>query len=138
MTRFFGTVVGMRPIYWLGSDRKPVKLSLFKAALTDKRLQVRFSAAVVLVHIDDSATEAIPVLIEALHRMEDRELALEDVPAALAHLGPRAKAAIPSLIALVTKGCDNADVVMSLVQIDHEGKECLPALISALKTKATL
>ncbi len=67
--------------------------------------------------------------------MEDRELALEDVPAALAHLGPRAKAAIPSLIALVTKGCDNADVVKSLVQIDHEGKECLPALISALNHK---
>src|SRR6185312_100983 len=57
-----------------------------------------------------------------------------EVPAALAHLGPNAKAALPVLIDVVKQGRGDDDILMALVQIDPEGKECVPALTAALKS----
>ena len=45
-----------------------------RAALTDKRLQVRISAAGALAHIDPTATETIPVLLERLEHQDDIDL----------------------------------------------------------------
>ena len=54
---------------WLGSKARETVPAL-RAALTDRRPQVRISAAVALAHIEPSAPESIPVLIEALnHRL---------------------------------------------------------------------
>jgi HEAT repeat protein len=104
-------------------------------AIHDMRLQVRFSAAIAIVHIKPRATEAVPVLIEALAYLDDRDLDVFDVPGALAQLGPSASAAIPTLMRLVEKNCDQPLVQKALVQIDPEAKQCLPALILALNHK---
>jgi HEAT repeat protein len=106
-----------------------------RAALTDKRPQVRFSAAVALAHIEPSVTGSIPVLIEALNHLDDEALEVGEVPKALAWLGPNARAALPALIGLVKKGSDRMDIFEALVQIDPEGTECVPALIEALKSE---
>ncbi len=102
------------------------------AALTDKRPQARISAAVALAHIDPAAAESIPALVEGLNHLDDNTLDAEYVPAALARLGPKARTAIPTLIDLVKKKSDHSDVLTALVQIDPEGTECVPALITAL------
>ena len=115
----------------LGPKAREVVPSL-RVALTDKRLPVRISAAVALAHIDPSASEAVPVLIEGLMHGDDQDLDVSGVPDALARLGPRARQALPELIGHMHKGLDEADVVQALVQIDPEGKECVPALIEAL------
>jgi HEAT repeat protein len=117
---------------WLGPKIREVASPL-RAALTDKRLQVRISAAVALAHIDPAATDVIPVLIEGLKRWEDEELDVEDVPNALARFGPRASAAMPELIGLISNGSPDTDLHKAVVQIDPEGKSCVPALIAALK-----
>ncbi len=104
-----------------------------RAALTDKRPQARFSAAVALAHIEPSAPESIPVLIEALKYLSDKEISVSTVPIALSHLGPPAKAALPALIGLVKDGAEDTDLHRALVQIDPDGKECVSALISALE-----
>ena len=117
---------------WLGPKAREAVPSL-RAALTDKQLQVRIYAAGALAHIEPSATDSIPVLIEALKHPDDRDLDIGAVPGALARIGPRAKAALPTLIRLVKNGSDDADLLKALVQIDPEGIECVPALIEALK-----
>src|SRR5262249_28329521 len=52
----------------------------------------------------------------------------------LAKLGPKARAALPKLIALLRKD-PRPDLCKAVVQIDPEGAECVPALISALKAE---
>jgi HEAT repeat protein len=116
---------------WLGPNAREAVPSL-RAALTNRQLEVRVYAAVALAYIEPSAEESIPVLIEGLNQLHDNKLDVEEVPRALARLGPKAKAAIPTLVGLVRKGSEDWDVHMALVQIDPEGKECVPALISAL------
>jgi HEAT repeat protein len=117
---------------WLGPKAREAVPAL-RAALTDRRLQCRFSAAVALASIDPSVTASIPVLNEALKYLNDDEIDISDVPIALAHLGPKAKEAVPTLINLVKKGCDDTSLLTALVQIDPIGEECVPTLISALK-----
>jgi HEAT repeat protein len=117
---------------WLGPKAREAVPAL-RTALTDKRPQVRFSAAEALAFIDPPAADAIPVLIEGLNYLNDQEISVSGVPSALAHLGPEAKAALPALIAVVTKRCEDTDVIRALAQIDLEGRECVPALISALE-----
>ncbi len=116
----------------LGPRAREVAPAL-RAALTDRRLQVRISAAVALAHVDPPAPEAIPLLIEGLKKWGDQELSVESVPDALAHLGPRARSALLELSRLVDKGSVDESIVKALVQIDPEGKECVPALIAAMK-----
>ena len=136
LKRFCERIGRTRPINWPGSGRRPLKSApSLKAALSDTRPQIRFSAAVALAHIEVSATEAIPVLIEALKHLDDRELELGGVVSTLADFGPKAQAAIPVLIEMLKNGCDDVDVVKALVRIDPEGRECLPALNMALKRK---
>ena len=117
---------------WLGPKAGEAIPSL-RAALTDKRPRVRISAAITLAHIDPSATESIPVLIEGLKHQNDETLTVQKVLEALAQLGPRAKLAIPTLIDLEKNGLDDLSVGVALIQIDPEGTECVPALISALE-----
>ncbi len=119
-------------LVWLGPKAHEAAPSL-RAALTDKRLAVRLSAAIALVHIDPSATEVVPFLIEGLKHQDDQDLEVYGSADALALLGPRAKAALPELIGLVNKGSADNGVVKGLAQIDPEGKECVPALIAAMK-----
>jgi len=116
---------------WLGPKAREAAPAL-RVALADKRPQCRYSAAVALVSIEPSGTDSIPVLIEALDHLEDQDLLISDVPVALAHLGPKAKAALPALIGLVKARRADTDVLKALVQIDPEGNKCVPALISAL------
>ncbi len=117
---------------WLGPVAREATSSL-RSALSDKRLEVRVSAAVALAHIEPSAAESIPTLIEGLNHMDEMpRVIVGEVPRALARLGPKARPAIPTLIGLVKEECGVPDVHMALVQIDPEGKECVPALISAL------
>jgi HEAT repeat protein len=117
---------------WLGSKAREAAPAL-RIAQTDKRPQFRFSAAKALAFIDPPAADAIPVLIEGLNYLDNQEISVDGVPSGLAHLGPEAKAALPALIALVTKRCEDTDVIRALPQIDPEGRECVPALISALE-----
>ncbi len=119
---------------WLGPKAREVIPSL-RAALTDKRPQVRFSAAIALAQIAPSVTESIPVLIEALNYLDDEVIEVGEVPKALARLGYRAKAALPSLIGLVRKGTHDTDLMMALVEIDLEGTECVPVLVEAMKSE---
>jgi len=121
-----------RMLAWLGPKAREAVPAL-RGALTDKRPQVRISAAVALAHIDFPAPEAIPVLIEALRHPGDEELDVSDVPGALAHLGPKAKAALPMLIGIVKDEFACNDILKALVLTDPEGRECVPALIAALK-----
>ena len=65
-----------------------------------------------------SATESIPVLIEGLKHPGDDPLIVQQVIGALAHLGPRAKQAIPTLIDLEKNGLDDLSVGTALMQID--------------------
>jgi HEAT repeat protein len=118
---------------WLGARAREATPSL-RSALSDKRLRMRIAAAVALAHIEPSATEAIPVLIEGLNHLDDEtpRVVVREVPRALARMGPKARPAIPKLIGLVKNECDDPNIHMALVQIDPEGKECVPALISAL------
>jgi HEAT repeat protein len=116
----------------LGSRAREATPSL-RGALSDKRLQVRIFAAVALAHIEPSATGSIPVLIEGLNHLDEMpRVVVREVPRALARLGPKARPALPTLIGLVHKECDDPQVCLALVQIDLEGKDCVPALISAL------
>ena len=105
--------------------------------MTDQRLQVRIYAAVALAHIEPSAVESIPVLIEALKHPPDLDAGL--VAERMARLGTRAKAALPILIGLVKNESDNTlflpELLEVLVQIDPDGTECAPVLIEALKHK---
>ncbi len=119
---------------WLGPKARDA-ITLLKRGLTDQRLQVRFSSAVALANIEPSTEHAVPVLIEALEHLQDRDLALDGVPTTLGRLGPVAKAALPVLVALVEKGSDWPDLLEALVQIDPDGKRCVPALVLALKHK---
>jgi HEAT repeat protein len=126
-----GDSFAARQLACLGPKAREAVPSL-RALLTDKRLEVRANAAVALAYIEPSLGESIPVLIEGLNHLDDNTLDVLEVPQALAQLGPKAKAAIPTLIGLVKKERDDSDVLNALVQIDPEGKECVPALISAL------
>jgi HEAT repeat protein len=105
-----------------------------RAALTDRRLQVRLSAAATLAHIDPTAIDSIPVLIEGLKNWNDRDLDVDAVPWALARLGPGAKAALPAMIGIVKQRSGASDLLVALVEVDPGGGECVPALIAALKS----
>ncbi len=120
-------VTGLLP--WLGSKARAAVPDL-RRALTDERVQVRVDAAEALASIDPSATEAVPVLIEALDHHPDEALG---IPNALAKFGPAAASAIPSLLAQLTPETSDPDAIRALVQIDPEGRRCVPALIGALR-----
>ena len=117
---------------WLGRKAREAIPSL-RRALTDPRPQVRYSAAAALAQIDPSALETIPILIEALNHQDDWAEDVDDAPQALATLGPKARAALPKLLELIRKGSPDPGVLQAALEIDVEGKECVPALISALK-----
>ena len=118
---------------WLGPRARKAVPAL-RAALTDKRPQARICAAVALVHIDPSATDAIPVLMESLNHQDDEAFLVEGVPEALARLGPKARVAIPLLIEQM-KGSADTGVPKALVMIDPNGEVCVPALIAALQNE---
>jgi|GEM_PF-1875141 len=124
----------MMSLIWLG-QKAHAAIPGLRVALMDERPRVRISAAVVLANIEPKAKEAIPVLIEGLKPQGDDEYYHEGVFGALAHLGPQANAALPELIRIVTEGNAESDILEALVQIDPEGKDCVPALITALKSK---
>lgn len=106
-----------------------------RKALADRRPQVRFSAAAALASIEPAAAEAIPVLIESLNHLDDQQLDLPNVPAVLGRLGPKADAAIPKLAELLRNGSSDPEVFYALAQIDLEGKQSVPAFISALSSR---
>ena len=120
----------------LGPGSKPV-VPWLRLALKDPRAQVRIDAAIALARIDPSGGEAIPVLIDALdHPIHNDKIAYDGVPAALGHIGPAAKGAIPVLKGLMGKPAGvffRSEIVRTLVQADPEGRESIPALISALR-----
>ena len=116
---------------WLGPKAREAIPGLL-SALTDRRRDRRIYAAVALAHIEPSTKEAIPVLIDGL-KCSDLPRWGGDVPGALARLGIRAKAALPIMIDLVKEGIAEPSVLEALVQIDPEGKECVPALVSTLE-----
>jgi HEAT repeat protein len=116
---------------WLGPKARGA-IPALRGALADKRMQVRFSAAVALAHVEPAAKEAIPVLIEGLGHLGDQTLELSGIADALALFGPRGEAALPILIEIATKRDRDTDVLKALVQIDPGGKRCVPALIAAL------
>jgi HEAT repeat protein len=118
---------------WLG-QRSGEAAPALRAALADKRPQVRFSAAVAVAFIEPTCAETVPVLIEALNYLNDEEIDVSATPRALAHLGPKANAALPALIGLAQKVHDRGDILRALVQIDPGGKVCVPALIEVLKS----
>ncbi len=76
------------------------------------------------------------MLIEALKQPDDPDWPAGPEAEVLAGLGPRAKAAIPKLIRLIQHGSNKSgfleDLLKVLVQVDPEGKECVPVLIEAL------
>jgi HEAT repeat protein len=111
-----GDSYAAQQLAWLGPKARDAAQAL-REALNDKRPQVRFSAADALAFIDPARRESIPVLIEALSHLEDRDLEVSGIPSALAHLGPIAKSALPTLIGLVKQGCGDTDVLRALVQI---------------------
>jgi HEAT repeat protein len=117
---------------WLG-PRANGAVPALRAALTDKRPQARICAAVTLVQIDPSATDAIPVLIESLTHRDDEAFFVGGVPDALARLGPKAGTALPLLIRLVIEGSSQTEYLKAMVMIDPNGEACVPALIAALK-----
>jgi HEAT repeat protein len=114
----------------LGSKAKAAIPGL-RHALSDPRVEIRIDAAIALAGIEPPALEAIPVLIDAMNRHREEA---SSVPSALAKLGPAASAAIPSLSALLTPDTEWCDALLALVQIDPEGRQCIPALIGALKS----
>lgn len=116
---------------WLGTKAKEAVPTL-RRALTADPACIRVDAAKALAAIDPSATEAVPVLIDAIDHHPDEAL---DVPDALAKFGPAARSAIPSLIARLTPDGSDPAAVRALVRIDPEGRQCVPALIGALKQK---
>ncbi len=119
---------------WLGPKAREAVPAL-RTALADRRPQVRFSAATALARIEPSVTESLPVLIEALDHLHDETLEVMEVPEALARLGPRARAALPTLIGLAKKGPDDTGLLETMMQIDPEGTGCVPVLIEALKSE---
>jgi HEAT repeat protein len=110
----------------LGPRAKSLAPSL-RSALSDERLQIRIDAASALIQIDPTARESMPVLIDALENHSDEAFW---VPEALRRAGPAAKDAIPALAKLVEAG----QALAALLWIDPEGRACVPALISALKS----
>lgn len=106
-------------------------------ALADAQPRVRYSAAIALAHVDPSATEAIPVLIDALGHWDDHEISVHGAPSALACFGPRSRSALPALISLVDRGVCDSSILLALVAIDPEGHDCVPSLATALKTEDT-
>ena len=110
--------------------------SQLRAMLSHGQLRFRVNAAVILAHIDRSATNVIPVLVEGLSPHDDEAVAAEgDVARALARFSPQAKSALPILAGLVTKEWADSDVLKALVKIDPDGEKCVPALIRALGTR---
>ena len=107
---------------WLGQKYRAAAPTL-RAGLGDNRPQVRFSAAIAIAFLEPTSADTVPVLIEALNYLNDKEIDASAAPRALAHVGPKAKAALPALSRLVQKGCEDTRVLRAMVQIDPEGKE---------------
>ena len=116
----------------LGSNAREA-IPALRGALTDKRLPARVYAAIALVGIDPNSVETVPVLTEALNH-PDEEIPDSWVINALATLGPKARVALPALIGLAGKECDQ-DLCKAIVRIDPDGKACIPTLISVLKNE---
>jgi len=118
----------------LGSKAREA-IPALRLALSAKEARVRFDAAQALAAIDPSATDAIPVLIEALDHRADETVEVRKVPQLLAQLGPKAKVALPALLAQLTPEWPDPEILRAVVQIDPLGQQCIPALIQALKHK---
>jgi HEAT repeat protein len=104
-----------------------------REASADKRPRVRAWAAVALAHIQPSDLNSIPVLIESLKRPAKDEVDVSSVAEALGLFGPRAKEALPALIALADQ-LKSEEILMALIRIDPDGLQCVPALTRALKS----
>ena len=102
-----------------------------------------WSAAVeALVRIDPEGKVCVPALIEALK--SDDSLTVDTAALALRTLGPRAKEAIPALVATLTRkfkgGFEDernpvADSMKALGRVGPEARSAIPALIRALKPR---
>ncbi len=103
-----------------------------KKALTDREPQVRFNSATALAFIEPSATESIPVLIDALSRYTGNDFDVSDAPRALARIGPKAAASLPKLIELLKEAPADQALFEAVVEIDPDGKHSVPVLIDLL------
>ncbi len=120
-------------LFYLGPKAR-AEAPRIRALLTDNRLALRYEAAAILTRINPSDTAALPVLIEALnHDPNEEGFRYYSVIESLAWLGPRAKAAMPGLIAWARKAPDTEDLCRTLVTIDPDNPACVPLLIEALK-----
>jgi HEAT repeat protein len=108
-----------------------------RKALGDRQSPYRYSVAAALASIEPSAVEPTPVLIDALSHLDDENVDVSVVLAALGRLGPRARDALPKLAEIVSEGCSDSDFFSALVQIDPDGKQCVPVLISALGSRVS-
>lgn len=124
------------PVYALNKfgRRAQAAVPTLRKLLSDPRIKVRTDAAEALTYIEPPALEALPTLIEAVG-LDAEGIQPEWVDIALARVGPPAKAALPALIRRLTQGGGGTGGITALVQIDPQGQESLPALISALKDK---
>jgi HEAT repeat protein len=119
-------------ITMLGSRTRNA-LPALRRALLDKRYSVRVSAAVAIAFSEPSGTEPLPVLMEALDHPDDDVIDVSWAVLALAKLGPKARPALRPLADLARKRRDFGGICKALAQIDPDGKECVPALVSVLK-----
>src|SRR5579872_5545150 len=74
--------------------------SIGEAIQTGKTEEIRRYAALACADFGPDAQELVPVLIAALERNDD--VARSDVPVALGSIGPRARAAVPALLKVLT------------------------------------
>ncbi|MBU0609344.1 MAG: HEAT repeat domain-containing protein [Armatimonadetes bacterium] len=104
----------------------------FVAALADKHMVVRWTAARVLGLIGPKAKDAVPALAAALPTSE--WYAQVEIAWALAQMGPAARDAVPALLATLSKTRNvwvQRAVVAALGEIGPEAREALPALRAA-------
>jgi HEAT repeat protein len=95
--------------------------------------QTRIDAAVALSFIDPSNPDVVPVLIDGLGHLQDKQLNTILVVRALAHLGPAARAALPNLMGLLKQVEADPEIIRAFVRIDPQGETCVPWLIESLR-----
>lgn len=127
-----GAAKALATMYTSGAPAAP---ELVKA-LKDSELIVRFAAADALVVIGtDRSREAVPVLVEVIRDGNEEEK--KHAVGLLAHIGPPAKAALPSLIALLKdeRFPVRFEAALALTTIDAgEGAKAVSALIEGAKS----